>query len=464
MRSHGWGGRPCPPRALTITLVVLASSCTLLSPPRPASPARIECTDAVDCQLACAQGDERACVQLADSLDAVGTENASALLAASAYARACDAGQRRACTRAAALLDDKNDAPLARHVADRAGQRLSRLCEEGDDVACGEALRLNDTWGIAGVGRRVLERLQNRCDRGSAAACLEMLVARQMDTGTHEQLEQRIINLSREQCVTGAETACLTMKAFAEVRRREDAADEAERKLRLSSSVVREQSETLAKRCESRDSDAAAACIDLATLYILNGMPVTARYTMGRACDVDDPRGDLCWNAFLLQRDFSSSGVDLAELEQWQKLDAACRGKSEAACALATFGTRVDTATAIDTALAIAAGTGEQRPFGVTKITTVKGSGPPSVERDRVLALVSWHATNGDPLARKSSLDLVSLDRGDALAEVLRGMSVNERVLARISAGPLSPFAIPVLAQVELVAFVPRGLVREMRE
>lgn len=107
-----------------------------------------------------------------------------------------------------------------------------------------------------------------------------------------------------------------------------------------------------------------------------------------------------------------------------------------------------------------AANSGTQRPFGVTTITVVDGSGPPSVESDRVLALVSWHATNGDPLARKSSLDLVSLDRGDALAEVLRGMRVHERALARISAGPLSPFAIPVLAQVELVAFVPRGPAR----
>lgn len=418
------------------------------------------CTDVIDCPSACAAGDSAACLLLADSLDAASPAS-GALVAASAYARACESGDRRACSRARALLDDESDAPLARAVAERSAQTLAHLCDGGDDPACGEALALAETWSLTGVGRRVLERMQRRCDRGAASACLEILAAGQVAQGTTPQLEQRIINLGRAQCLSGAETACLTMKSFAELRRREDAADEAERKLRLATSAMRQQIEALAKRCagaaasdEQGDRD---ACIDLATLYMLNGMPVTARYTMGRACNLDRPDGVLCWNAFLLQRDFSTAGIELAQLEPWQKLDAACRARAERACVLVAFAARLGAAEIISPALAEAAAEGEQHPFGVTAVTTLPGGGAPSLEGDRVLALVSWHASNGDPLARSTSLELISLDRGDALAEVLRGRTVGERVLARISPGPLSLFAIPVLAAVELLAFVPRG-------
>jgi hypothetical protein len=431
------------------------------------------CDDVLACEAACTNGDVTACDLVGDALAGPGGEK---LHAASAFLRACERDDERACQRAGDLLREKIESSLARTIAGRYAHKLSLGCDRGDDVACAAALDVAETWEIEPLAESLAGVLSRRCHEGSASACLQLLESGDEQTESEEGLAARIVSLGRAHCATGAERDCVAVKELVDFRRREDARAEARRRAKLTSTgaPLRERVDELSAACTKKE---AQGCIDLATLYLLHGMRATARHTFDAACEAAlpalvvsmdaDPNaagdGLLCWNAFLMARDSSNqdSGADPFQTP-WTKLHAACAGGVADACLLEKPAKAADDVKPIPASIVEAVQRGDELAFGVTRVVAERGDGVDAQDRDRVLVRVAWFATDGAPLARNDEVEVVSLDRGDAVAEALRGTRSGARVLARIAPGPLSPYAVPVVAAAEVLAIVPRAPVRAL--
>ncbi|HEY4220002.1 MAG TPA: hypothetical protein VGO62_01640, partial [Myxococcota bacterium] len=208
---------PSSPSGAALLLALAATSCAMPFQIGRSDAKPLACTDLLDCQAACAVGQSDACLVVGDAMS---SPDGAHVLAASAYLRACESGDRRACSHASSLLSERSEIGIARDLAERLVRKLSKLCDSGDDSACSDGLDVAETWDIHPLQDRLARALERRCDAGNAGSCLELLESNDANerapADTIASLEARVESLGRAHCTSGAETACTAMKGLAE--------------------------------------------------------------------------------------------------------------------------------------------------------------------------------------------------------------------------------------------------------